>query len=103
MVSLRTVKNNVRRITGYALKEENETFKRDVIMLSSAVVGPIIRELIAFTGYDRAFVQETGRRCRDAGIWKRGKVDAEWFGENGGIAFCCDSLVVAGLLERRNG
>lgn len=75
-------------------------FRAAVILLSSAQVGPNIRRLAKFTGYRAAEIAEFSRNLRKSQIWKGGKIQAEWFGEDGGIALACDINVALGYIER---
>lgn len=84
------------------LKEEDETFKVAVIVMSSCIVGPNIQRLSKFTKYPRHYIAPLAKRLRKNGVWVKGKIRCEWFEEEaGGIAFWLDVGVAQGLIERR--
>ena len=84
------------------LKETNgPDFDAGLILLASAQVGPNIKRVAKFTGYSRKVVAEIGRKARDNGIWRGGKLDVEWCDEEtGGVAFVCDVATVRGFMAR---
>jgi hypothetical protein len=71
----------------------------DVLLLASSHTGPSAEKLRLFSGKPRSVVREAARRFRVVGIWK-GHIDADWFGEDGGLSFILDTQVVAGLVKR---
>jgi hypothetical protein len=71
------------------------------LCLASAIVGADRARVAEFTGYDRAFVDPAADRLEAAGVWRDGRVHANWFAEDeGGLALLMDSLVAQGLATR---
>jgi hypothetical protein len=99
--TVKQLEEEVRHIMGIKNVPDYPYFQDDVVLLASAVVGPSQRKLRAFTNYPMALIKSVAQRARATGIWKGNKVNCEWFEEgHGGVAFICDSLVLAGLLKR---
>jgi len=76
-------------------------WKAQVILLASTEVGPDIDKLYEFTGIRRHFIQACAERLEANGIWRQGKIYAEWTDpELGETAFFCDVCVALGHLTR---
>lgn len=72
-----------------------------MILLASLVVGPSVEKVAAFLGLPRPEVLKRATRLRANGVWRGGKVRADWFDDkSGGVAFWCDCAVAEGLLVR---
>ena len=82
------------------LDPESETFRYALALLSSAIVGPNIGRIQEFTGLPKRFLQTVSIRARTNKMWIRGKIHADWFGDNGGISFWMDVATVQGLVAR---
>ena len=103
--TLEEIKKDVAEIVGKDLTEDEDdiAFKASVVLLSSAVVGPSIERLAKFTGYPRSLISEFSKRLRENGIWKGGKIYANWLDPHGGVDFICDSMVAVGWMARSKG
>lgn len=97
--TLTFIKQEVRRMDK-DLTETESAFRTAVIMLAALSVGQNINKLAAFTKLPKEFVRERAAALRANGIWQNGKTNAEWFEENGGIAFWMDVACAEGLLQR---
>lgn len=88
---------NVSKVVGLLSEED----RRGVIMLACAAYGfdavTLANEL---QGYDRSEIVDTLRRLRRNGILRQGKLNVDWFGKCGGLAFLLDVMVINGLLVR---
>ena len=82
------------------MSPDKPEFRAAVVLLSSAQVGPNIRRLAKFTGYRSAEIAEFSRNLRKSRIWHGGRIQAGWFGEDGGIALACDINVALGYIVR---
>jgi len=82
------------------LEIDSNGFRTAVILLSALAVGPNIKKIAKFTGYTRKEIAERSKNLRKNKIWVGGKTNCDWFGEDGGIEFTCDSLVADGLMNR---
>lgn len=82
------------------LSPDEEGFRAAVVLVSSAHVGPNIRRLVKFTGYSYGQIAKFGHNLRKSKIWRGGRVEAGWSGEDGGIALACDINVALGFIER---
>lgn len=98
-MTLDQVKLAMLDMTG-SLDMDNEGDQAAILLLSATQVGTSVAALTEFTKLPRAKVQQFVGRLRKNGVFKGGKISADWFGENGGIAFHCDVLVATGMLER---
>jgi hypothetical protein len=100
-MDLSWVKKEVHRLDP-SLKEDDESFKIAVILMSSVIIGANIKRLAIFTHYSRNYIAKIGVYFRKNEVWKNGKVCAgEWFEkDSGGIAFWMDVAVGQGYLER---
>jgi hypothetical protein len=98
-LTLKRIKEEVRKVTG-CQDEDSEEFKAGVCMLAALQVGANADAVSKFTGYPRSLTREFGHRLRDNGVWKRGTTNADWFGKDGGIEFCCDVNVALGRMQR---
>ena len=85
------------------LDPTDEAYKTQVILLTSAVVGPNIKRIAKFTGYPRAAIAQRGANWRAAGIWDGGKVIADNWDDpdKGWLGFILQSMVGDGILEAR--
>lgn len=104
--TIEEIKKDVAEIIDKELSVDTEddiAFKASVVLLSSAVVGPNIKRLVEFTGYPRSLISEFSKRLRENGIWKGGRIYANWLDPDGGIEFICDSMVAVGWLARSKG
>lgn len=99
MTRLARIKKEITRLDPN-LKEGEHGYITYLILLSSIVVGPNIKKIAKFAHIPRESVRERSVNLRQNGVWKQGKVYAEWFEKDGGIAFVCDSMVADGLLKR---
>lgn len=80
---------------------ESEAFKAQLVMLSALDQETMdVRKLAHFTGVQIGLVNKFAYNLRKAGTWKGRKTCANWFDEDGGIAFNLDTMVATGLLER---
>lgn len=77
-----------------------EPSRLHVALLSSAVTGADVEELIRFTGWPADEIRGMVTIFEEKGIWKDGKVYANWFGSDGGLNFVLDCAVVDGLVQR---
>jgi hypothetical protein len=82
------------------LSPDEPEFRAAVVLMSSAHVGPNIRRLAKFTGYRSKEIAGFSRNLRKSQIWNGGRVQAGWFGEDGGIALACDINVALGYIVR---
>ena len=80
---------------------ESEEFKATVVLLASAFLGPNQMKLAKFTGYPRTLIAKFNRNLRDGGVWRHGRVCADWFDdEKGGVALILDTCVAVGRMKR---
>jgi hypothetical protein len=100
-ITLKRLKEEVKKVTGSV--EDDDGFKAGVCLLAALQVGAAPDKIAKFTGYPRSLVREFGRNLRANGVWKDGGTHADWFGENGGISFCCDVNVARGFMARSQG
>lgn len=100
-ITFDVIKKEAKNVTG--MNEKDPYFKTAAILLSAVSVGPNIKKISSFTGYSRNEVGEKIKKARENGIITKGnKFAVEWFEKDyGGIAFCCDCMVIDGLLERK--
>ena len=99
-LTLERIQREVRRISGDK-DDANLSNQAAVVLLSALQVGTSQRALTAFTKFPRRTVAGFVRRAREQGIFTRdGKVQAQWFDENGSIALLADSMVLCGLFNR---
>lgn len=83
------------------LQPDDEAYKATVVLLSSLEVGPHIQRLKKFTGYPRELLMKFSHFLRKNGVWRGGRVYADWFDEKeGAAALIMDSLVAQGMMER---
>ena len=82
---------------------ESDVDRRGVIMLACCIHGPKFYILSKYLNYSHLEIKECLKRLKSCHIIQNGKMAVEWFEKNGGIAFCCDHLVVEGLLTRKVG
>ena len=91
------VKSEARRITGQKSIDAQA-------LLASAFVGPNVSEIMKFLGLSersRTNLTRMAALLERNGIWlKNGKIAADWFGKDGGLAFNIDLCVARGLLQR---
>lgn len=99
-MSLRKIKSMLRQCDP-TFDESEEANQAQIVMLAALEVGLDERRLRKFTGINSSLIAKFAHNLRKAGIWRRGKVYANWADEKeGGIAFICDTLVAQGFLER---
>lgn len=99
-MNLQEIKNEIKRMDPNC-PEDDEAFKAQVVLLASAVIGPGIDGLRKFTGYPRSLLAKFNHNLRKSGVWRNGKVCANWDDEkDGGISFGLDTCVALGLMER---
>lgn len=82
---------------------ENPPHETSVVLMSAAIVGAKERALVKFTGLSTARIREILHRGREQRLFTRdGKLRIEWAdgGEDAGVAFYCDVLVLDGLMAR---
>lgn len=95
-----TVKADLKRMDP-KLSETDESYQIAAVLLASAALGPDADRIAKFTGYSRDWVRKLSTRLRGQGIWKGGRVYAEWQDpENGGAAFWLDVCVGRGFMDR---
>ena len=99
-VTLATVKKEVRRIYGVGDDDDSEAFQAGVVLLSSAFLGPHVGAIAKFTKITEDTVCKFASNLERGGVWRAGKVYADWFKKDGGVAFLCDTLVAQGMLQR---
>lgn len=79
----------------------SDNVKTAAMMLSACYVGSSLAALAEFTNLGAEYIEPRHERLTKAGIFKNGKIYAEWADpENGGIAFTMDVMVAEGLMER---
>lgn len=83
------------------LCDSRET-RMGAILLASALVGPNIRRIARFLCLPRRVVAGASDCAREQGIWRGGKVCANWFGANGGAELVADTCVLLGWMDRVN-
>lgn len=99
--TLTMLKKEVHRLYGTKGKDaEDEAFQAGLVLLSSAFLGPCVGDIASFTKVPEEKISAWASNLERGGIWRGGKVYAEWFGKDGGVAFLCDTLVMQGLLQR---
>lgn len=80
---------------------ESEAFKAQLVMLSALDQKTLdVRKLAKFTGISIGLVNKFAHNLRKSGTWRGRKIYANWFEENGGIAFNLDTCVAIGWMER---
>jgi hypothetical protein len=83
------------------LKPNDEGYKAAAVLLASVNVGPDQERIAKALGYPRSLVSRFSSNLRKCGVWRNGKVYADWDDpETGGCAFWLDVCVALGLLER---
>lgn len=90
-------------IKSLGASEERDTpiWNAQMVMLAATEVGPDVTKISKFIGLPYAMVRPIVANLNKAGIFKRGKIRANWADENEGyLSFLLDSMVGAGLLER---
>lgn len=75
-------------------------FKAAAVLLASSMVGPDSVKIARILMYPVETVLAFGEALTRNGIWRDGKVHADWSGENGGLAFWVDVCVALGWLSR---
>lgn len=86
------------------LDPKSEDFKMAATLLASAVVGPNVGRLKAFTRYPLGLLKKVSTRMRENGIFVKGKLHVEWLEkETGGIAFWLDVACAKGYIARSTG
>jgi hypothetical protein len=99
-VTLTQIQDEVNRMDP-SLKGKGGHFRSAVLLLSALAVGTSLDDLVGFTGYRRSFVEPRVKRLQQSGVFTRdGQIAAQWFDENGGIAFWMDVCVAEGLMQR---
>lgn len=80
---------------------ESEDYQATLTLLASTRVGPNIRKIVSVTGLPTRVVSFFAANLKKNGVWKNGRIYADWGDEkNGGIAFGLDCLVARGLMDR---
>jgi len=83
------------------LEADDETYKAAAVLLASATLGPNPAAIAKTLKYPSALVAKFNYNLRKSGVWKRGRVFANWGDkETGGVAFWMDVMVAQGLMER---
>lgn len=99
-ITLEDLKEEIRRIDP-DLAEDDDGYNAVLVLLASLAVGPEIKRIAKFTGLRRDLVAWYSRNLRASGVWKRGKIYADWFDEeNGGVALLLDASVAQGYVKR---
>lgn len=71
------------------------------MMLCAAVTGCRQRDIVERIGPLTDAMRDAHRALRSSGVFRdRGKIRANWFGEDGVLEFCLDVAVADGLLVR---
>lgn len=100
MLDAKTLKKIERVVDNYCGKDEGGGRDAGRILLASAIVGAFPEKVANAFGWEVSRVIPYAKRLRKSGIWRNGKVYADWDGEDGGIGFCCDVNVALGFMER---
>lgn len=99
-----TIKDNeiIEQITQLdsKLEPDDPNYAAAAFLLASLKVGPVQYKIAHLLGMPTRQVSLFAHQARRNGIWKGGQIHAEWFSENGGIAFWCDVLVLTGMMSR---
>lgn len=83
------------------LKPDDEGYKAAAVLLASLEIGPNPIEIGKALGYPRSLLSKFNYHLRRNGIWKQGKVRANWDDpEEGMINFWLSCLVAQGLMEK---
>lgn len=83
----------------FDIKDEGD--QAQLVMLAALQIGQNRRKLHQFTGISASIIAKFAHNLRKSGVWKNGKVYADWFDEEeGGLAFALDTNVALGLIER---
>jgi hypothetical protein len=94
------IRREVARMVKRRIIEDGDMAKTAIVMLAAAIIGQEIQALSDFTGIPEAFIQERAERLIENGVWKDGKIYADWFGKDGTIAFVLDVMVAEGEIVR---
>jgi len=71
-----------------------------VFLLTALHVGPRLGKIMRASGLDPELCRRYFHNAQYHKIFRGSKIACEWFEENGGIAFWCDTFVLDGLLEK---
>ena len=83
------------------IDQDSEDFQATLTLLASTRVGPNIKKIVTVTGVPTRMVSAFAANLRKNGVWKNGKIYANWADEkDGGIEFILDCLVARGLMDR---
>ncbi len=83
------------------LEEDDPSFDAGCVLLASAYHGPNADRCAKLLQLPRVQVREWGKNLAANGVWKNGRIYADWGDEKlGGIEFWCDVNVALGILER---
>lgn len=100
-MTFKEVQKTIREMDKKLEKTDAEGWEAACVLLSAAFCGTGAKALQDFTGLPAANIAKWQRRARDAGIFKKGRIECEWMDEKaGGIAFFCDVAVMRGWLKR---
>jgi len=99
-MTLNEVKEAVREMDPI-LKDDSETFRAAVFLLSTLSVGVRMHKLAKFTGYYWKDVRRWNKNARDNGVFRYGKIfHSGWDEEETGfIGFWLDVLVLQGEIQ----
>jgi len=70
------------------------------VLLAACVIGPSANRIARFLRLPRRQVRTWGRTARRSGIWRGGRVDADYFEKDGSLSLALDGAVLQGYLKR---
>lgn len=86
----------------FDITPDSKAYVPALVLICSAFKGPNADRIANFIGRPRSEVRVIGNRLRDNLVWLGNKVNCDWFGKDGGVAFMCDVCVAQGLLARES-
>lgn len=98
-MTLEEIKDELRKMDP-DFDPDSDTGRAQIVLISALEVGPNQRKIAKFTGLSLPIVAKFAHNLKKNGVWKNGKVYADWFEENGGISFNLDTCVALGWLDR---
>jgi hypothetical protein len=105
---MKTLKQLHNAIMKFEPNEEvgSKAYYAMLLMLTALQVGANLKRCCRFMkikpySHEYDIVHECRGNLHRSGVWKNGKIYADWFDkETGGTAFVCDTCVALGLVER---
>ena len=96
---LKHAKNHVIKKMGES--EGSDSYYAAMVCLASVYVGPNIKRISKLLRVPRRWVAKYSKNLRNNKVWVGNRVYGDWLNKkDGGISFCCDVCVAAGLLDR---